>query len=174
MTKRQVFFSFHYRDSWRTGEIRNAGVIDGNPPVSDNEWEVVKNKGDENIKRWIDSNLNNRSCTVVLIGNETASRKWVKYEIQKSWELGKGLVGINIHNLKDENKHQDSKGKNPFESITVRQTLVTETQLSDIVKVYDPPFSISTNVFNHITENIAAWVEEAIAIRKTIPMGLIF
>jgi len=102
MAKRQVFFSFHFdNDAWRAGQVRNMGMVDGNNPVSSNEWEEIKRKGDDNIKNWIDENLKYRSCTVVLVGSKTASRKWVRYEIQRSWELGKGVVGICIHNLKD-------------------------------------------------------------------------
>ena len=39
-------------------------------------------------------------------------------------------------------------------------------QLSDIAKCYDPPYSVSTNVYNYIAENIDSWIEEAIKIRK--------
>jgi len=38
--KHRVFFSFHYaKDSWRAGQVRNMGVLEGTPPVSTNEWE---------------------------------------------------------------------------------------------------------------------------------------
>ena len=41
MTKRQVFYSFHFKnDSWRAGQVRNIGVVEGNMPVSSNDWEV--------------------------------------------------------------------------------------------------------------------------------------
>ena len=56
MTKRQVFYSFHFKnDSWRAGQVRNIGVVEGNTPVSSNDWEEVKRKGDDSIKRWIDT-----------------------------------------------------------------------------------------------------------------------
>jgi hypothetical protein len=66
------------------------GIVEGNCPVSDNKWEEVKHKGQKAIQAWIDNNLYGRSCTVVLIGNLTADRKWIDYEIKKSWESGKG------------------------------------------------------------------------------------
>lgn len=51
MTKRQVFYSFHFKnDSWRAGQVRNIGVVEGNMPVSSNDWEEVKRKGDDSIK----------------------------------------------------------------------------------------------------------------------------
>ncbi len=46
MAKRQVFYSFHFdNDSWRAGQVRNIGVVEGNTPVSSNDWEEVKRKG---------------------------------------------------------------------------------------------------------------------------------
>jgi hypothetical protein len=38
--------------------------------------------------------------------------------------------------------------------------------LSSIVKAYDPPYSSSTNVYDHIKTNLADWVEEAVEIRN--------
>jgi hypothetical protein len=34
------------------------------------------------------------------------------------------------------------------------------------VKAYNPPYTISTNVYNYIKENIEDWIEEAIDIRE--------
>ena len=48
MTKRQVFFSFHYnRDSWRASQVRNMGKVDGNSTFSDNDWEEIHPYEDE-------------------------------------------------------------------------------------------------------------------------------
>lgn len=160
---RKVFFSFHFKnDCWRTGQVRNIGKIEGNKPVSDNDWEEVKKKGDSEISKWIDGQLKGKTCVIVLIGEKTAGRKWIKYEIKKAWELGKGIVGIKIHNLKDSDGNQSSEGRNPFEDFKV-----DGEKLSDIVKVYNPPYKISTNVYKNIEENIEAWVEEAIEIRNS-------
>ncbi len=159
---RRVFFSFHYKpDSWRAAQVRNMGVIEGNVPVSDNDWEAVKRGGDKAIKAWIDGQLYGRSCTVVLVGEKTAGRKWIKYEIEESWDAGKGVVGIYIHNLEDSNGNQSQKGRNPFDFT------VGGEKLSAVLKLYDPPYKSSSYVYNHIKENIANWVEEAIQIRKS-------
>jgi len=99
--KRQIFYSFHFdNDVMRVQQIRNMGVIEGNMPVSPNEWEEARRKPGA-IEKWIDDNMKYRSCVIVLVGSETANRPWVKYEIKKAWSDGKGLVGIFIHNLKD-------------------------------------------------------------------------
>ena len=107
MAKRQVFFSFEYgKDVWRASQVRNMGKVSDSSTFSDNDWEEVKNKSDKEIKAWIDDQMAKRSCIVVLIGKTTSTRKWVKYEIEKAYELNKGIVGIYIHKLKDEGGNQ--------------------------------------------------------------------
>ena len=161
MVTRRTFFSFHYKpDNWRAAEVRNIGAVEGNAPVSDNDWETVTKGGDVAIQKWIDDQMYGKSCAVVLIGSQTAGRKWIDYEIKKAWDAGKGLLGIYIHNLKNQNGDHASKGKNPFDGFTVQ-----DEKLSGIVKAYDPPYKLSTNVYAHIRDNMADWVEEAIRIR---------
>ena len=39
---RRSFFSFHYEpDASRAAQVRNMGMVDGNNPVSDNDWETI-------------------------------------------------------------------------------------------------------------------------------------
>jgi hypothetical protein len=159
---RKVFYSFHYEpDHWRVSQVRNMGVVEGQPLLSDNEWEKVERGGNTAIEDWIDAQMKGKSCVVVLIGEKTANRKWVKYEIKKAWEAKKGVVGIYIHNLKDNGGNQSNQGSNPFDSITI-----DGKKLSETVKAYNPPYSISTNVYDHIKCSIDSWVEKAIEIRN--------
>ncbi|MFF0218285.1 TIR domain-containing protein [Streptomyces vinaceus] len=159
---RNAFYSFHYvPDNWRAAKVRNMGVLEGNRPASDNDWEKVKGSGSAAIQDWIDGQLKGRSCTVVLIGSGTAGRKWIKYEIKKSWEDGKGVVGVYVHNLFDRDGLKATKGRNPFDDFTLGSK-----SMSSVVKAYDPPFSSSEYVYGHISSNLAAWVEEAIEIRR--------
>lgn len=115
---RKVFFSFHYdRDVWRVSQVRKSNVItnlEKSPFYDKAEWESIKREGSDAIKRWIDSQLHGTSVTVVLIGKETASRPWVKYEIEKSIELGKGLIGVHISGIKDQYGNTDKLGANPL------------------------------------------------------------
>lgn len=159
---RRVFYSFYYKeDNWRASQVRNMGVLEGNKPVSDNDWEQITRGGDEAIKRWINDQLNGTSCTIVLIGQNTAGRKWINYEIEKSWNDRKGLLGIYIHNLKDKDGNQSIKGTNPFDTF-----YLNGKPLSQIVKAYDPPYTDSQMVYDYIKKNLAYWVEEAIKIRN--------
>ena len=160
---RKVFYSFHYKpDSWRVSQIRNMGVIEGNRPCSDNDWETITQGGDEKIKKWIADQLDGKSCAVVLIGANTAGRKWINYEIVKAWNDKKGIVGIYVHNLLDSYQKQTTKGANPFAKIKYGDS---DKMLSEIVKAYDPPYTTSTIVYDHIKEKLADWIEEAITIR---------
>jgi len=166
MAKRRVFYSFHYeKDNWRAAQVRNMGVVEGNTPVSDNDWEEVKKGGDKAIQNWIDEQLKGRTCTIVLIGEKTAGRKWINYEIEKSWNSEKGVVGIYIHNLKDKDGNQSKKGRNPFDDFTITVNGVKK-KMSTIVKAYDPPYTTSTYVYDYIKNNLESWVEEAIKIRN--------
>jgi len=159
---RKAFYSFHYiPDNWRASQVRNMGVIEGNKPASDNDWEAIKRGGDARIQEWIDNQIYGKSVGIVLIGANTAGRKWINYEIQKVWNDGKGLLGIHIHNLKDRNENQASKGRNPFSGFSIG-----DVSLSSIVKCYDPPHTSSTRVYEYINENLASWIETAIAIRE--------
>jgi len=161
MAKRQVFYSFHFKnDVMRVQQVRNMGVIEGNEPTSPNNWEELKRKGDTSIKKWINDNMQYRSCVVVLIGSETAGRKWVKYEIEKAWNDGKGVVGIYIHKLNCPNNGTDTKGRNPFEDFTLKDGKV---KLSSVVPCHNPK---SYDAYNDIKANIDDWIEEAIQIRN--------
>lgn len=158
MAKRQVFFSFHYNnDSWRAGQVRNMGKVDSSSTFSDNDWEEVKEKTDSKIKEWIDEQLNKRSCLVVLIGEKTANRKWIKYEIKKACELNKGIVGIYIHKLENILGEQDDKGNNPFDYLTLKGE-----KLSKFVKCFDSSYASSKSVYNDIKDNIEDLIEYGI------------
>ncbi|MFL5912796.1 MAG: TIR domain-containing protein [Gaiellaceae bacterium] len=163
---RQIFHSFrHSQDNWRVQTIRQIGVIEGQKLLSGNDWEAVKKQGDAAIQNWIDTQMTGRSCVVVLIGSATAGRRWVNYEMRKGWADRKGVVGIHIHGLKDGSGNQAAMGANPLEFVTV-STNVGDRALSSVAKTYDPPYSTSTYVYDHIKKNIEDWIEEAIIIRN--------
>lgn len=115
---RKVFFSFHYgkditranvvRNSWVTKDKGTAGFIDASL------WEEAKAKGDAAIKKLIDDKLVGTTVTAVLIGSDTANRKYVQYEIDESVKRGNKLLGIYIHNIKDFNGNTAAKGTNPL------------------------------------------------------------
>ena len=119
---RRVFFSFHYKnDVWRANIVRNSWVTKDDKEaagfVDAAEFEEVEKGGETAIKKWINKQLEGTSVTVVLIGSETSKREYVKFELQKSYEKGNGMLGIYIHQLKDKNGNTATKGSNQFGEI---------------------------------------------------------
>lgn len=114
---RKVFFSFHYKcDLWRVNVVRNSGVIDGVAAAGFNDaslWEETKRQGDDAVKNLINRGLMDTSVTVVLIGAETAKRRYVLHEIERTIALGHGILGVRINNIKDENGRTDPVGPIP-------------------------------------------------------------
>lgn len=142
---RKVFYSFHYQaDGWHASMVRNIGAVEGNPAATENAWEEVKRGGDAAIQRWINAQLEGRSCTVVLVGAETASRRWVRYEIEKSWRDIKGVFGIRIHRLLNHAQQPAVAGRNPFKGIV----LSDGTSLARYDPLYDPPYLASADAYN--------------------------
>jgi hypothetical protein len=117
---RRVFFSFHYeRDIWRANTVRNSWVTQDREAAGFFDaglWEEAKRKGDAAIKRMIDNALRNTSVTAVLIGNQTANRSYVKYEIEQSIDRGNGLLGVRIEKIKNSRGALDEAGPNPLPS----------------------------------------------------------
>ena len=162
--KRKVFFSFHYKpDVTRVARVRNIGMVEGNAPVLDNDWETVKSGGSAAIKKWIAGQMHGRSCTVVLVGSNTAGRPLVKHEIIESWNNKMGVVGIHIHGLKNLDGKISAKGSNPFASIPYGNS---GKKLSSIVKCYNPAGSNSKERYTWISKHLGNAVSEAIQIRK--------
>ncbi|MCZ6611408.1 MAG: TIR domain-containing protein [Planctomycetota bacterium] len=103
---RKVFFSFKYKDVSRAMVVRNSWVTQGKEAagfIDAADFEKLKRQGDTAIKNWIDNQLNGTSVTVVLVGQETCTSRWVKYEIEKSKsiQIGNGLLGIDVSKIKD-------------------------------------------------------------------------
>ncbi|MBU1297892.1 MAG: TIR domain-containing protein [Bacteroidetes bacterium] len=161
---RRVFFSFHYdEDIWRVNQVRNSWVTkdwEPNTPVDHASWEALKRKGDDEVHKWIDKQLDGAGVTVVLIGAYTSTRKFVKYEVRKSSELNKGILGIRIHNLKNKDEKTSSYGLNPLDEVTRKvpfyagPTYMVDKKLSEIFKTYDYK---TDNGY----ENFTKWVEES-------------
>jgi len=158
---REVYFAFHYQqDIWRVNVIRNsditqedrkaAGFYDGSL------WEEAKKEGDEGIKRMINNGLRGTTVTVFLLGEHTANRPWVKYELERSWSRGNGLVSIFIHNIKNSQGYTSNKGSNILDNYNYTYNGM-KYNLSTSFKTYDW-------VYGDGYENFGDWVEEAVRI----------
>jgi len=154
---RRVFFSFHYeRDVWRAGQVRNSWVTQGREAAGfwdAASWEEIKKKGEEEVKKWIRKQLDGTSVTVVLIGAQTTSREYVKYELEQSWEKGNGILGIYIHQMKDKDGKTDTKGSNSFGPIF--------TSSDDDKKYFFERFSTFDWIDNDGYNKLGEWIETA-------------
>ena len=155
---RRVFFSFHYeRDNWRASQVRNSWVtkpdIEERGLIDAASWETIERQGEDAIKRWIHNQLEETSVTVVLIGKETSSRKWVRYEILKSHERGNGLLGVYIHNQKDKDGNVDQQGDNQFGEID-KDDKGNSVYFWQLYPTYD-------YVNNYGYHNLPDWIEKA-------------
>ena len=107
--KRNVFFSFHYADIMRVNNVRMSQEFQGNALTGGGRsiqgfydyslWESRKTQGAEAIKRLIKDGVDRTSAVCVLIGTESWSRRWVRYEIALSVADGRGLLAIHLNNL---------------------------------------------------------------------------
>jgi hypothetical protein len=160
---RRCFFSFHYNpDCQRASQVRQIGSIEGNRPAADNDWESITRGGETAIKNWIAGQMYGKSCTVLLVGSATANRKWINYEIVKSWNDSMGVVGIYIHGLKNLAGETGIQGQNPFDYITYGN----QRKLSSIVKCYNPGGVDSKEKYAWISTHLANAVDEAVNIRE--------
>jgi hypothetical protein len=114
---KSVFYSFHYdRDVHRVQLVRNINALEGQPVLNAQQWENVQAGGRKAIENWIHQQMSHKKAVIVLIGKETASRSWVKYEIEKAWTDKKPLLGILIHGLSAVG-NVDTAGSNPFTKV---------------------------------------------------------
>lgn len=154
---KSVFFSFHYdHDAWRVQQVANMGALDGQPILNSQDWEKVKRQGDAAVKRWIADQMAYKTA-VVLIGNQTAGRSWVRYEITEAWNNRKPIIGVRIHGLADRNGHTDRPGSDPFAGIK----LANGHTLADYVPVFTPSGLNSQAVYASIKSNLPGWVSRA-------------
>ena len=159
---RSSFLSFHYdRDFWRVQQIRNMGALDEQEILPAQKWEEVKKKGRAAVEAWIDKEMRYKQAVIVLVGNQTAVRPFVQYEVRRAWEIRKPLLGIRIHGLKDSDGNTDSPGLDPFAQFGVSESSGT---MADYVTLHDPGAGVwsptSNDIYRAISENIATWASK--------------
>jgi antiphage defense system Thoeris ThsB-like protein len=95
---RRVFISFHKEDR---GQVAGFRLMAHNPNVDIDFYdgslkERIDSESRSYVKRVIKDMINRCSVVVCLIGNGTAWREWVDWELATALELRKGLCGVRI------------------------------------------------------------------------------
>ncbi|MDX2181543.1 MAG: TIR domain-containing protein [Bryobacteraceae bacterium] len=124
MAKR-VYFAFHYQDviDFRANVVRNHWVTKGHRDAAGffdaSLWESAKKQGDVALKRLINGGLENTSVTCVLIGSQTFNRRWVTYEIMKSFKRRNSIFAVHINSIAGKDQKMKTLGPNPLEYLGV-------------------------------------------------------
>ena len=124
--KRKVFFSFHFDDVMRVNNVRNAWKIDHPDNAlmrsfyDSSLWESKKLEGDASVKDLIRQGVQYTSAVCVLIGTDTWSRRWVKYEIARSVIDERELLAVHLNGLNHHQRRQpDTLGYNPLQLLGI-------------------------------------------------------
>jgi len=120
---RYTFFSFSYADvkNFRVNVVRNSWLhhTDDATFYDASIWEDGQTKNSEKLRQLIDNGLHGTSVTAVLIGTDTAFRRWVIYELVKSFARGNGILGVHINRIKCKDGTICKRGVNPLDRIGV-------------------------------------------------------
>jgi MTH538 TIR-like domain (DUF1863) len=103
---RKLFLSFHYEDR---SQVNGFRLMAHNPnlPIDFADVSVraaINSEESAYLKRAISEKINRCSVLVCLIGNGTAWREWVDWELKTALDLGKGICGVRL---------KDSRGRTP-------------------------------------------------------------
>ena len=124
--KRKAFFSFYFDDSLRVNNVRNIWKIK-HPATGDMRtfqdsslWEARKLTDPKSIKAIIRYGVSYTSAVCVLVGTETWSRPWVRYEIARAIIDGKGLLAVHLNNIPHHRtRTAHPLGINPFDFMAI-------------------------------------------------------
>lgn len=95
-SKRNVFISFVNEDIAEVNLLRGQAKNE----TSDLEFsdysvkEPFDSKNAEYIKRNIKEKIEKTSITLVYVTKETAASKWVRWEVEQSLKMGKGVLAV--------------------------------------------------------------------------------
>jgi hypothetical protein len=147
---KSVFYSFYYdSDVHRVQLVRNINALEAQPLLNSQEWETVRKGGDPGIEKWIGDQMAYKKAVIVLVGQATAGRKWVNYEINKAWSDKKPVLGIRIHGLSSMGT-VDSPGNSPFAAGS--GIPLFDPTVKDYLGKID-----SKGTYNKLVENLEGW-----------------
>ena len=124
---RRVFFAYHYKPdvqraqvvskSWVTKPDRESAGF-----MNNLEFEKKQRQDKELLKQFLSDAMKSSSVTAVLIGTETVYRPWVRYELVRSFQQGRGLLGIHVHNINGFDGKPVAQGPDPLENLAFAVT----------------------------------------------------
>lgn len=101
------------KNSQVTKDREDAGFLDSSA------FEEARRKDPDTLKRFLRKEMEGSSVVCVLVGAETALRRWVRFEIMQGILDERGIFGIRIHTIADLNGRNANAGPNPFDLLGV-------------------------------------------------------
>ena len=158
MPTRRVFLSYYFeKDFARAEKIRAVNKRNNSIVFGEESWENIEEQADGKIQQWIEQQLEKSDCLVVLIGEETAKRKWMNYSIKRAYEMDKGIVGIFVHRLLDEAGDPSERGEDPFHFVDLNSI-----KFSRFVRRFESEHVTERYVYHDIRRNLPALIEYAL------------
>ena len=127
--RRNTFFSFHYEDIWRVNNVRNCSEFAKSSTDTGRKiegfwdkslWEKRKLSDPNSVKNMIRNGVKNTGAICVLVGTDTWSRPWVRYEIARAVIDTKGLLAVHINGIKHHKLGVSHfRGQNPLDYMGV-------------------------------------------------------
>ena len=124
--KRRAYFAFKYSDVMRVNNVRQAWKIDHPDSgimrsfYDSSLWEDRKLESDTSLKELMRGAVRYTSAVCVLIGTDTWSSRWVKYEIARSVIDKRGLLAVHLNGLNhNQRKQPDPLGFNVLHHLGV-------------------------------------------------------
>lgn len=127
--KRRLFLSFHAEDK---PQVQGFRLMAYNPNVETDFYdgslqEPVNSERGSYIRKTIVERIRRASIVVCLIGNGTAWRDWVDWEIRTGAALGKGICGVRL---------KESRGRTPPALIEVGAP-IARWDMAEIISIIE-------------------------------------
>jgi hypothetical protein len=95
---RRLFLSFHAEDK---PQVQGFRLMAMNPKVDLDFYDsslavAINSENGSYVKQVLRDKIRRASVLVCLIGNGTAWRDWVDWEIRTAYEMGKGVCGVRL------------------------------------------------------------------------------
>jgi len=129
-SKRRIYISFHIEDIAQVNGFRlMARAPNRQIDFHDGSLrDVISSTRSAYIKQEIRAIIQRASVIVCLIGNGTAWRDWVEWELETAYSLGKGICGIRL---------KDSHGRTPQLLIDINAPIARWGSTEDLIRVIE-------------------------------------
>jgi hypothetical protein len=128
--KRRTFLSFHMEDR---PQVRGFRLMASNPRLDIEFYdgslqEAVDSRQSSYVRSVIHEKIQRCSVVVCLIGDGTAWRDWVDWELRTAHQIGKGICGVRL---------KDSRGHVPALLYEIGAPIAPTMAVDDVVRVIE-------------------------------------